>query len=118
MDQGSIAFTASHVNSAVNYGTVITIPMPKGFVLNTEATNKLNAFDDQTTINQDGNKIIITVPKGSGKQHWNDGGQGYRIVGRYNIAMPENSTTLTADSPITIDQKLDDSGAHRKTYTG
>lgn len=88
--------------------------MPEGFVLNTEATNKLNAFDDQTTINQDGNKIIITVPKGSGKQHWNDGG----IVGRYNIAMPENSTTLTADSPITIDQKLDDSGAHRKTFTG
>lgn len=117
-DNGSIAYTASHVNSAVNYGTIITIPMPNGFVLNHDATITLNTFGDNTTVEQDGNNIIITVPKGSGKQNWNDGGQGYRLVGHYNIQMPETATTYTADAPITIVQKLDESGTHKKTYTG
>ena len=72
--QNSLPYPSSKINSAVNYGTVITIPMPKGYVLDESATMQLNNFGDKTAITQDGNNIIITVPKGSGTQNWNSGG--------------------------------------------
>ena len=71
--QNSLPYPSSKINSAVNYGTVITIPMPKGYVLDESATMQLNNFGDKTAITQDGNNIIITVPKGSGTQTWNSG---------------------------------------------
>lgn len=110
---------SKEVNSAVNYGTVITIPMPKGFVLDVDATKAANNFKDQTTITQDGQNIIINVPKGSGKQNWNSG-SGYQIIGTYNIAMPDTETTITAEAPITIVQQLGDAGSNipAKTWNG
>lgn len=47
--------------------------MPKGYVLDQSATMQLNNFGDKTTITQEGNNVIITVPKGSGTQNWNSG---------------------------------------------
>ncbi|MEY8441030.1 MBG domain-containing protein [Lactobacillaceae bacterium 24-114] len=114
----STTYSSSVVNSAVNYGTIITIPMPKGFVLDQSATMALNNFGDQTTVTQSGNNIIINVPKGSGKQGYNSPSTGYQIVGTYNIPMPSTATTLTADAPITIVQNLDESGTYTKNYTG
>ena len=114
------------VNSAVNYGTTITIPVPEGFTLNEEATQTANAFvknaymSDQTTITQPGGAgtdIIINVPKGSGNQSWqsgypqfygNGGSVGYLLVGSYDIPQPEKDLTVSADKPITIVQKLGD----------
>lgn len=115
--QNSLPYPSSKINSAVNYGTVITIPMPKGYVLDESATMQLNNFGDKTTITQDGNNIIITVPKGSGTQNWNGGGP-YQLVGSYNIPMPNTATTYTADAPITIVQKLNNDGSQTKTWTG
>ena len=115
--QNSLPYPSSKINSAVNYGTVITIPMPKGYVLDESATMQLNNFGDKTAITQDGNNIIITVPKGSGTQNWNSGGP-YQLVGSYNIPMPNTATTYTADAPITIVQKLNNDGSQTKTWTG
>ena len=116
-DYSNTPYSSQKINSAVNYGTVITIPMPKGYVLDQSATMQLNNFGDKTTITQEGNNVIITVPKGSGKQNWNSG-PAYQLVGSYDIAMPATATTYTADAPITIVQKLNDDGSQTKTWNG
>lgn len=91
--------------------------MPKGYVLDQSATMQLNNFGDKTTITQEGNNVIITVPKGSGTQNWNSG-PAYQLVGSYDIAMPAIATTYTADAPITIVQKLNDDGSQTKIWNG
>lgn len=116
-DYSNTPYPSKKINSAVNYGTVITIPMPKGYVLDQSATMQLNNFGDKTTITQEGNNVIITVPKGSGTQNWNSG-PAYQLVGSYDIAMPATATTYTADAPITIVQKLNDDGSQTKTWNG
>ncbi len=110
-------YPSPKINSAVNYGTVITIPMPKGYVLDESATMQLNKFGDKTTITQEGDNVIITVPKGSGTQGYSSG-SAYQLVGSYNIALPTTATTYTADAPITIVQKLNDDGSQTKTWNG
>ncbi|MTE03316.1 MBG domain-containing protein [Lactobacillus johnsonii] len=116
-DYSNTPYPSKKINSAVNYGTVITIPMPKGYVLDQSATMQLNNFGDKTTITQEGNNVIITVPKGSGTQNWNSG-PAYQLVGSYAIAMPATATTYTADAPITIVQKLNADGSQTKTWNG
>ena len=116
-DYSNTPYPSQKINSAVNYGTVITIPMPKGYVLDQSATMQLNNFGDKTTITQEGNNVIITVPKGSGTQNWNSG-PAYQLVGSYDIAMPAIATTYTADTPITIVQKLNDDGSQTKIWNG
>ena len=116
-DYSNTPYPSQKINSAVNYGTVITIPMPKGYVLDQSATMQLNNFGDKTTITQEGNNVIITVPKGSGTQNWNSG-PAYQLVGSYDIAMPAIATTYTADAQITIVQKLNDDGSQTKTWNG
>ncbi len=116
-DYSNTPLPSQKINSAVNYGTIITIPMPKGYVLDQSATMQLNKFGDKTTITQEGNNVIITVPKGSGTQNWNSG-PAYQFVGSYDIAMPAIATTYTADAPITIVQKLNDDGSQTKIWNG
>ena len=116
-DYSNTPLPSQKINSAVNYGTIITIPMPKGYVLDQSATMQLNNFGDKTTITQEGNNVIITVPKGSGTQNWNSG-PAYQLVGSYDIAMPAIATTYTADAPITIVQKLNDDGSQTKIWNG
>ena len=112
-------FSSNRVIRNINYGTEIRIPVPAQFELNTSDTALKNAFGDQTTITQDGigADVVITVPKGSGNNvDTPDSRQTpYYIVGKYVFDGNVNQT-VTADSPITISQYLDD--AHTKTLTG
>lgn len=99
-------FPSGQANNAVNWGTTITIPVPPDFVLNKERTTIVNNFNragDTTMIEQIGGKggnIIITVPKGSGRQNW-EGAPGYRLVGHYET---DKEGTTAANSKITIHQ--------------
>ena len=112
-------FSSNRVIRSINYGTEIRIPVPAQFELNASDTALKNAFGDQTTINQDGigADVVITVPKGSGNNvDTPDSRQTpYYIVGKYVFDGNVNQT-VTADSPITITQYLDD--AHTKTLSG
>ena len=116
----SDGYASNIINSAVNYGTTITIPVPDGFVLDEAATESLNGFTQQyktsiTQPNGKGTDIIIEIPKGAGKQYWNQGNiPGYQLVGRYDIPQPEKDLIVSADKPITIVQKLGD-GADAQT---
>ncbi|WP_056973974.1 MucBP domain-containing protein, partial [Lactobacillus psittaci] len=109
--QDSTTAQSTLINSAVNYGATITIPVPEGFVLDQTATNDKNNFADGTTITQSGNVITITVPKGAGNQHFQSTNpDGYAIVGYYNVDQPEEDTTIKASGDITITQKVDANG--------
>lgn len=102
-------YPAAQINSAVNYGTTIRVPVPKYFTLDQEATNTKNNFQDATTITQPGgpsSDLIITVPKGSGTQGWF--GEPYFFIGSYRTEAPREETKLVADGPITIEQKTVD----------
>lgn len=93
----------------MNTNTIITIPVPDSFVLNQDKTYTINDFGDQTTIKQvdgRGGTIVIHVPKGSGRQNWNNGAFGYRIVGHYAVAQPVDDTVIKADKTIHIDQTI------------
>lgn len=103
------------VNSAVNYGTTITIPVPEGFILNETLTVSLNNFNSNeklkgTTITQPGGRsqpVIITVPKGVGSQGW-EYTPPYKIAGRYDVERTDVEQTLAATGNIKIDQFLSD----------
>ncbi|TVS30822.1 YSIRK-type signal peptide-containing protein [Lactobacillus crispatus] len=104
---GLTDFTAAQINSARNYGSVITIPVPKGFVLNQDVSLKNSQIGDETTIEQvggAGGNIIIKVPEGSGRQHY-EGKPGYVIVGRF-INHPETTSTFRAADNITVTEKV------------
>lgn len=104
---GLTDFTAAQINSARNYGSVITIPIPKGFVLNQDVSLKNSQIGDETTIEQvggAGGDIIITVPKGSGRQGF-ESAPGYVIVGRF-INHPETTSTFTAAGNITVTEQV------------
>ncbi len=105
--------TSSQINSARNYGSVITIPVPGGFVLNQALSMQGSQIEDKTTIEQvggAGGDIIITVPKGSGRQNY-EGKPGYKIIGRFTNH-PETTTTFTANGNrngngnITVTEKV------------
>ena len=105
--------TAAQINSARNYGSVITIPVPEGFVLNQALSMQGSQIEDKTTIEQvggAGGDIIITVPKGSGRQNY-ESKPGYIIAGRF-INHPKTTTTFTANGNgnengnITVTEKV------------
>lgn len=81
------SYKAGIVNSAVNYGTKITIPVPENFLLNQELSDKANKERDLTgfTMTQDGmgKDVIITVPKGQSGQGWNSGSRYYTLTGKF-----------------------------------
>ncbi|WP_262315167.1 mucin-binding protein, partial [Lacticaseibacillus parakribbianus] len=110
---------SKRVNSAVNHGTVITVPTPAGFVLNAELTAAVNAFDDGTTITQAGgagSDVIITVPKGAGGQNF-QGQAPYRIAGQFDLTQTTDDQTLTAAGPVVMVQQVDSAGT-KWTFTG
>ena len=103
------SYMAGIVNSAVNYGTTITIPVPENFLLNQEASDKANKERGLTgfTMTQDGmgKDVIITVPKGQSAQGWNSGGRYYTLTGKFVYdQIPEEPTTVTAKGDSVIDQ--------------
>ncbi|WP_461225549.1 mucin-binding protein [Lacticaseibacillus suihuaensis] len=110
---------SKRVNSAVNHGTVITVPTPAGFVLNADLTAAVNAFDDGTTITQAGgagSDVIITVPKGAGGQNF-QGQAPYRIAGQFDLTQTTDDQTLTAAGPVVMVQQVDSAGT-KWTFTG
>ena len=103
------SYMAGTVNSAVNYGTTITIPVPENFLLNKELSDKANKERGLTgfTMTQDGmgKDVIITVPKGQSAQGWNSGGRYYTLTGKFVYdQIPEEPTTVTAKGDSVIDQ--------------
>lgn len=105
---GLTDYTAAQINSARNYGSVIKIPVPEGFVLNQALSMQGSQIEDKTTIEQvreAGVDIIkITVPKGSGRQSA-EGKPGYKIIGRFTNH-PETTKTFTANGNITVTEKV------------
>ena len=107
------------INSGVNYGTTITLPVPTGFTLNEALTKQINGFTDGTTITQPGGKgnaIIITAPKGAGLQSWQNP-RGYLLVGAYDITQAAATSTLTASGAATVVQQHSDDPTDTVTYT-
>lgn len=103
------SYKAGIVNSAVNYGTKITIPVPENFLLNQEASDKANKERGLTgfTMTQDGmgKDVIITVPKGQSGQGWNSGSRYYTLTGKFVYdQIPEEPTIVTAKGDSVIDQ--------------
>lgn len=102
-------YMAGDVNSAVNYGTTITIPVPENFLLNQEVSDKANKERGLTgfTMTQDGmgKDVMITVPKGQSAQGWNSGSRYYTLTGKFVYdQIPEEPTTVTAKGDSVIDQ--------------
>lgn len=113
------SYPSTRVNSAVNYGTTITIPVPGEFTLDATTTASLNAFTDSTTISQPGGAggdIIITVPKGSGSQMY-ESEAAYKIAGQFALAQSTDTQTITAAGAATMVQQIDDNG-DSMTFTG
>ncbi|WP_224784558.1 mucin-binding protein [Lactobacillus jensenii] len=107
------SYLTGKVAKRVNHGSIITIPMPKGFVLNVADTQAANESGVTFSQDSDGN-VIINASKATGDLAYNSSA-GYVIKGSYNIDTPENDTTLTANGPITVKQIIDDNGT---TITG
>ncbi|WDF83233.1 KxYKxGKxW signal peptide domain-containing protein [Lacticaseibacillus pabuli] len=103
LDDSAMSHT---INSAVNYGATITVPVPQGFVLNSQLTKTLNSIvPDSTSITQTGgagSNIEIVVPKGSGTQQWNYV-PGYRFAGHYeNVTQTDQPQQLTATGNVEV----------------
>ncbi|WP_283584120.1 mucin-binding protein [Limosilactobacillus difficilis] len=118
---GKPNWPSAQINNTLNYGTTITIPMPEGFVLDVNATNKLvpGFYGDnkQAEIKQEGNNIIITVPSGKGAQGF-ELKPGYQFVGHYDIKNPETTSfTRTATDRISIVENLTADGKQQKKFT-
>ncbi|MCZ3622340.1 MucBP domain-containing protein [Lactobacillus mulieris] len=94
---------------AVNYGTTVKVPMPKGFVLDTDATAQKNTQTGASFSQDSDGNVIITIPKGYGDLA-SDSVSGYSFVGKYVIDQPETTTTITASAPISVEQKVDANG--------
>lgn len=98
-------YASTRVASSLNAGgTVITIPTPASFTLNSDLTASLNNFNDGTTITQAGTgaDIIITVPAGKGST----GAllYPYYLAGSYDITQTDSTQTVTAASGASIVQ--------------
>ena len=103
------SYMAGVVNSAVNYGTTITIPVPENFLLNQELSDKANKERGLTgfTMTQDGmgKDVIITVPKGQSGLAWNHRGVYYTLTGKFVYdQIPEEPTTVATKRDSVIDQ--------------
>lgn len=108
----STSYSSAQANSGINYGTTVTIPVPKGFQLDAEATAASNGFTDGTTITQEGgvgSALVISVPKGAGAQY-HQGKPGYKLVGSYEVPIPESDVNLTASGTAHAETKVNEKG--------
>lgn len=108
----STSYSSAQANSGINYGTTVTIPVPEGFQLDAEATAASNGFTDGTTITQEGgagSALLISVPKGAGAQY-HQAKPGYKLVGSYEIPIPESDVNLTASGTAHVETKVNEKG--------
>ena len=108
--QNDTSYGSNKVNSAVNMGTTITIPVPGDFVIDPDASLRASGLvpDGKTTITQEkaGADIVIKLAAGTGSQNWT-GATGYHLVGKFMQPVgPYENKTYTADRNIKIDQKV------------
>lgn len=117
------SYMANVIDSAVNYRSTITIPVPKNFLLNYDATIKANTeqklIDDnssnpQITIKQAGmgQDIVITVPKGQSSQNFVER-PSYTLIGKFvydQDKLPEHDTIVEASGESAIDQTYTSDG--------
>ena len=116
---GSADYATGQVNSAVNYGTTIRVPVPRYFTLDESATAARNGFSDETTITQPGgasSDIVITVPKGSGRQYWQNA-EPYYFVGQFKTTPPLAGEKLVANGPAVVTQTIVDPQGQERTLT-
>ncbi|MEE1295482.1 MAG: Ig-like domain-containing protein, partial [Bifidobacterium sp.] len=112
-------YSSYQVNSAVNWGTTITIPVPQGFTLDQSATDARNAFTDGTTITQPkgtSGDLVISVPKGAGSQNYQNQ-PGYYFVGKFDRAAPATQSEVTAPAKVSITQREVDPQGKRTALT-
>ena len=108
----STSYSSAQANSGINYGTTVTIPVPEGFQLDAEATAASNGFTDGTTITQEGgagSALVISASKGAGTQY-HQAKPGYKLVGSYEIPIPESDVNLTASGTAHVETKVNEKG--------
>ncbi len=108
----STSYSSAQANSGINYGTTVIIPVPEGFQLDVEATAASNGFTDGATITQEGgagSALVISVPKGAGAQY-HQAKPGYKLVGSYEIPIPESDVNLTASGTAHVETKVNEKG--------
>ncbi|MDO4912848.1 MAG: YSIRK-type signal peptide-containing protein [Lactobacillus sp.] len=108
-------------------GFTVTIPVPTGFVLTKEATDKLNATEFANfngSVKQDGTNIIFTYNRLSDEQYaqkkWTSSTYIYpKFIGKITTTF-ENITKLTGASSATLNAKsnTDTSGAFTISVLG
>lgn len=108
--QNDTSYGSNKVNSAVNMGTTITIPVPGDFLIDPDASLRASGLvpDGKTTITQEkaGADIVIKVAAGAGAQYYNYA-TGYHLVGKFMQPVePFDNKTYNADGKIKIDQKV------------
>lgn len=98
----------------INHGTVVTIPVPASFILDTAKTNAANQYGITATQAGEGKDVIITIP--ASQDLVNDltslkqDSEGLYIVGRFNISQTSTDQTVTASAPISVVEKIDNQG--------
>lgn len=108
----STSYSSAQANSGINYGTTVIIPVPEGFQLDAEATAASNGFTDGTTITQEGgagSALVISVLKGAGAQY-HQAKPGYKLIGSYEIPIPESDVNLTASGTAHVETKVNEKG--------
>ena len=108
--QNDTSYGSNKVNSAVNMGTTITIPVPGDFLIDPDASLRASGLvpDGKTTITQEkaGADIVIKVAAGAGAQYYNYA-TGYHLVGKFMQPVePFDNKTYKADGKIKIDQTV------------
>ncbi|MGZ7884760.1 mucin-binding protein [Limosilactobacillus ingluviei] len=107
--QNDTSYSANQVNSAVNLGTTITIPVPGEFVI--DPTASLRASDltpAEATISQAkaGDAIVIQLAPGTGSQNYQYK-TGYHLVGKFmQPVTPFENKVFKADGQIQIVQTV------------
>lgn len=116
--------TIDHFDQSFNHGTVLEVPMPDNFVLNTDATNSANnslISNYNASIVQEGKNIKVSLPQLS-TQKLKDVANltGYypdfTIIGQFNMDVPKGNTILATTDEPNIIQQTNSSGAATSSY--
>ena len=107
--QNDTSYSANQVNSAVNLGTTITIPVPGEFVIDPTASLRASGLTPaEATISQAkaGDAIVIQLAPGTGSQNYQYK-TGYHLVGKFmQPVTPFENKVFKADGQIQIVQTV------------
>lgn len=118
---GNNSWSSGQVHRAINYGTIVDIPLADNFKLNLDATRKLNKDNkllDQFDYDDANHQLVITVPKGHGSEFWLYA-PSYQFVGQYQIAgqdWSDNDMSMPSAGKVQIHTKLNDNGTQYMEY--